>query len=204
MKTIGLIAMSLIMFGCSSSPFKESTKRSDMIADHMAKGKRYVGGDFDSRFNSSGSDGFTVKSIGKSLYPVNQNEELAKAAAIADAKFKLIQSAPSEFKTVVQKAVGNSLGFTGEFNQIDMSLTEVHGLKGVIVKEEDVECKVVTSPNIQGDYDHLRECRAISQVPLSELNKAYDFTLEKKYGSIGKSSVEKILNEHLHKQAMNN
>lgn len=85
-----------------------------------------------------------------------------------------------------------------------MSITEVQGLKGVMVKEEDAECRVVISPNAQGEYDNLRECRAISQVPLSELNKAYDFTLEKKYGSATKTSIEKLLDDQIRKQAMNN
>jgi hypothetical protein len=204
MRTLGLLGITLILASCSTkSPFTAETEKQDKIMKHMAQGKTYVGGEFEGKFNTSGSDGFLVRAIGRSVYPTTQSEQLARASAVSDSKFKLTQTAPSEFKAIVQKAIGNSLGQTGDFTQIETSITEVKGVRNIDVKEEDVACKIVMEPNISGSYDNFRECRAIATVSLVELNKAYDFTMSAKYGDKSKSAVEKILEEQLRKQAMN-
>jgi hypothetical protein len=113
------------------------------------------------------------------------------------AKFKLVESAPTEFKSLVQQAIGNSLGYTGEFTKIETSITEVHALRGIEVKEDDIVCKMVVEPTIEGGYSNMRECRSIARVPLTELNKAFNFSMEHKYGPQQKNSVEKLLEEQL-------
>jgi len=203
MRSLNLVGITLILSACSSSPYKESTSQQDKIIQHMKQGKQYIGGEFDKKFNTSGSDGFVVRAIGRSVYPIAQSEQLARASAASDSKFKLTQTAPSEFKAIVQKAIGNSLSYTGEFTQIETSVTEVRGLKNIDVKEEDVSCKVVVEPNISGGYDNFRECRAIATVSIVELNKAYDFTMSSKYGEKTKSEIEKILEKQLEKQVKN-
>ncbi|MDD3412486.1 MAG: hypothetical protein PHY47_00635 [Lachnospiraceae bacterium] len=202
--TTTMMIMCFFLIGCSSSPFKEQMEKQAIIMEHMKQGKQYIGGAFDQKFNQSGSDGTNLRAIGTSTYPVTSNENLARSAAIADAKFRLIDSAPTEFKALVQRAIGNSLGYQGEFNQIETSVIEVKGLRGIEVNENDVACKVASEPTTEGGYNTVRECKAIARVPMHQLNKAFDFTMEHKYGIQEKSSVEKILEEQLKQDVLDN
>lgn len=199
MKKIHLMTIfcAFLISACSHDPFKAQREKNDMIVEHMKQGKQYVGGEFDARFNQSGNDGMTLRSVGTSMYPIQTNEELSRAKAVSMAKFKLIESAPTEFKSLVQQAIGNSLGYTGEFTKIETSITEVHALRGIEVKEEDTVCKMVVEPTIEGGYSNMRECRSIARIPLVELNKAFNFTMEQKYGPQQKNSVERLLEEQL-------
>lgn len=197
MRIICLILMLLVFVSCSTNPYKEQSLKQQAIMEHMAQGKQYIGGKFDSKFSSSGSDGMNLRSIGVATYPVDMNEQLAKSAAVADAKFKLTDGAPTEMKRLIQKAIGNSLGYVGEFNQIETSVTEVHALRGIEVKEDDIQCLIVSEPVSDGTYRTSRECKAIAKVSLSELTKAFNFTVERKYGIKEESVVQKILNEQL-------
>jgi hypothetical protein len=198
--TIGLL---LGLASCSSSPFKESTSAQNKITSHMSQPKQYIGGDFDSKYSSSSNDGMTLQTTGRAVYPVATNESLVRANAVSTAKFKLVETAPTEFKSLVQQAIGNTLGYNGEFNKIDTSITEVHALRGVEVKEQDIDCRVVIEPNADGGYNNFKECRAIARVALIELNKAFNFTMDQKYGLQQKSSVEKILEEQLKSNTLN-
>lgn len=196
------IACLFIFASCSSSPFKEATEKNEYLVQHMQQGKRYIGGEFDPKFSTSGNDGMNLRAVGVAVYPVQSNEALVKAKAISVAKFKLVESAPTQFKQIVQQAIGNALGYTGEFTQIETSITEVHGLQGIEIKEENVVCKMVVEPTIEGGYNNNRECRAMATVPLVELRKSFDFTMESKYGPQKKTSVEKILEEQLKNDAI--
>jgi hypothetical protein len=169
----------------------------------MSQPKQYIGGDFDSKFSSSSNDGMTLQTIGKAVYPVATNESLVRANAVSAAKFKLIESAPTHFKSLVQQAIGNELGFTGGYNKIDTSITEVHALRGVEVKEQDIDCRVLIEPTVDGGYNNFKECRALAKVPLVELNKAFNFTMDHSYGTQKKSNVEKILEEQLKSNTLN-
>ena len=183
---IPFLALTFLV-GCSSSPYKEQTAQAEKIAQHMSLGTKYVGGSFDSKLEKSGKVGMFVVAVGKSIQPVDQDEELGEEAAKATAKFNLTQTAPSEFKTLVQKAIGTEVG-VGEFNQIQTSITEVKALRGVDVLNEDIQCLTKITPTATGDYKYERECRALAKVPLHELNKAYNFTLQSKY-KINKDDV---------------
>lgn len=204
MLKLSIIGLSLVVVSCSSSPFKEQSDQQDKITKHMSQEKKYIGGEFESKYSNSGNDGFTLRAVGQSVYPVASSEQVARLAAIANAKFKIIESGPTEFKSLVQQAIGNSLGQTGEFTQIDTSVVEVKALRGIEIKQEDVSCKIVIEPNVEGGYNNLRECKAIARIPLSELKKAYDFTVGQKYSGAQKSEVEKLLEEQLRGHALSN
>lgn len=199
MKLLLLLILVTIITACSSVPdsLKKEMERQELIAKHLSQGKRYVGGDFDSKYQTDGDDAVVLKRIGISTYPANSNETLAREVAISDAKFKLMSAAPSEFKSMVQKAIGNTLGYQGQYNQIETSISEVQRLEGIEVSNMDVECKMVIEPTADLTYKNLRECRAIATVPLRLLREAFDFTIENKYGTTQKSKIEEMLNQQL-------
>jgi len=199
-----IIAMSTV--ACATvqapkTPFEENLYRQELIKQHLMQGKEYLGGDFDFRFSKAGNDGVNVQAVGIAVYPANANEGLIRKAAIVDGKMKLVTSGPTEFKSMVQRATGNALGYTGDFHQIETSVSEVSRLEGIKQRDADVECKNVVEPTQDGTFRNNKECRAIVSVPFTELRKAFDYTLEKKYGLNIKSQVEKILNIQLEKSS---
>lgn len=200
MQKLLLLMMTFVAFfmvGCSSTPLEMQMKRQEIINNHISQGKKYIGGDFDPRFSADGDDGINIRKVGIAVYPAGSNEMLIKSAAIDDGKFRLIESAPSEFKSMVQRAIGNSLGFNGEYNKIETSVTEVQRLSGLRSSQRDVQCKTVVEPTVDLTYKTSKECRAIVYVSKTELQKAFDFTLEAKYGEKKKSVVQDILNKQL-------
>lgn len=196
MKYFSFLALGVLLVSCSSSPFKEATKKQEMINDHLSQGVRYLEGDFDERYSKTGREGAYIKAVGSAIYPIETNQKLVESAAVSDSKFRLISSAPSEFKREVQQAIGTEIGGTGDFSEISISVTEVKNLKGIKSRFEDVECRTKVSPTSNGEYRTERECRAISRVKASELRRAYDFTVSSKYG-VSKKEVNRKLASQL-------
>ena len=182
--------MNLLMYGvifiglvsCSSSPFKETTREQEMVNEHLSQGVKFLEGDFDSKYSQTGKRGAVIVSGGSAIYPIETNQKLVENAAVADAKFRLTESAPSEFRKEVRRAIGTELDGVGEFSQTDVSITEVQNLTGVRVKYEDIQCRTRVEPTSTGEYRTMRECRALATVKVSQLKNAYDFTVAKKYG----------------------
>lgn len=199
-----LLTVILTLASCSSTPLELQMKRQELINEHLSQGKRYIKGDFAPRFSTSGNDGIHVRAVGISVYPAGANEALTKSASVSDGKFKLIESAPSEFKSMVQRAIGNSLGHTGEYNKIETSVSEVHALEGIESGANDTQCKIVVEPTVELTYRTSKECRSIVKVSVVNLRKAYDFTIERKYGLKKRSVVQDILNQQLNNSVNGN
>lgn len=196
MKVLKLSVLTLILVSCSSSPFEETTKEQNMVNEHLSQGVKYLEGDFDAKYLKSGRAGAYVTAVGSSIHPVETNQKMVENAAVADAKFRLTESAPSEFKKEVQRAIGTEAGGVGEFSQIDVSVSEVKNLTGIKVKYEDIQCKTRVEPTSDGGYRTMKECRSLARVRAGELKKAYDFTVAEKYG-VSKSKVSSSVSRSL-------
>ena len=189
-----------ILASCSSSPFREESKQQDMVNKHLSMGVKYLEGEFDEKYRSSGRDGAYLKAIGSAIYPAGSSQKLVESAAVSNSKFRLVSSAPSEFKKEVYQAISSELGGVGEFSETAVSVTEVRNLTGIKSKFEDVQCRTKVSPTAQGSYKTELECRAVSSIKMSELKRAYDYTVQKKYG-VKKSKLEKRLKQQLRSTA---
>ena len=196
MKTLSLTILALVLASCSTSPFKETTKEQDMVNKHLSQGVKYLEGDFDSKYSKTGRVGVYVTAVGSSIHPVETNQKMVENAAIADSKFRLTESAPSEFKKEVQQVIGTEVGGVGEFSQVDVSVSEVKNLTGIKVRYEDIQCKTRVEPTSDGGYRTMKECRALARVKASQLKRAYDFTVAKKYG-VSKSKISKSVSRSL-------
>lgn len=199
MKYLKLLMLMLILMsiGCSTTSFKQAQQRQLLINEHLAQGVQLIDGEFDSKYLTSGSDGISLRKIGIAIYPIGYNEQVIRSAAIADGKFSLIDGAPTEMKSIVQKAIGNAIGYVGEYSQIQTSVTEVRALKGIEASQSNVQCRTQVTPTAEGEYKTERVCRAIVKVSLTELTKAFDFTMASKYKIKKKSAVQEILNQQL-------
>ena len=178
MKSLSYLLVGVLVVSCASRPFEQEAREADMMAEHLSQDIKYTGGDFDSRFNDTGVKGSIVVAMGKSVHDLNKSEKMAASAAISDAKFQLINSAPTSFTSEVIKRVSTELGDTEEFDQKDISVTKVRNLKGIQIRQSDVVCKKRVEPvKSKERYRYMRECRALARIKLSELLAAYDFTL---------------------------
>jgi len=159
----------------------------------LLQGKQYVGGIFDPSYNESGKDGLFLRTIGMAVYPASTSEATVRSAAVADGKQKLITSAPTEFRSMVQSAMGNAMGFTGNLNSIETTITNVSRLEGIEVNQRDIDCRLVIEPNVQGAFRNNRECRAVVRVPVLSIRKAFEYTLEQANSKKLRARVEKML-----------
>lgn len=191
MKFIICLFTCACIVSCSSSPFQEETNRADALMEHLAQGVKYSGGNFPDKYEKSGTSGRCVIGVGKSVQPLGSSEEMNESAAISNAKFSLINSAPTTFESVVQKALGTELGQYQEFSKTDYSITKVNDLKGIEVRSEDVLCKIRIEPTESGSYKNSRECRALARVKVSDLKDAYDIMLSSRVSK--KTTKEEIL-----------
>lgn len=195
MKCIVSMVILALFASCSTSPFREATKEQEIINEHLSQGVKYLEGDFEDRFSKNGKDGVYLSAVGTAIYPIESNQKLVESAAISDSKFRLVSSAPSEFRREIQQAIGTELDGVGDYSEISVSVTEVKNLKGIKNKYEDVQCRTKVSPTSTGGYKTERECRAISKVKKSELQRSYDYTIESKYGV-----SKKKINSNLERQ----
>lgn len=195
MKLLLIVAMSAVLVSCSSSPFKEETKKADEMMEHLSQNVRYSGDGFPEKYEKSGQIGRYVIGIGKSIYPMNYNEQMSEAAAVSNAKMNIVNSAPTMFSSIVEKTLSTDLNIQ-EFHQKDISITKVKNLKGIEVKPEDVLCLKRIEP-IKGKdkYRISRECRSLAKVSIDDLKKAYDLTLSSNLSKkVSKKSILQTMN----------
>jgi hypothetical protein len=193
------LLMVLSVFGlaaCSSVP-KTGHQETDAVIAHMSKPKAVIGKDWEEKFKRDGLIGGEFVAIGSTVSHINNHEGNMRLTAEADATSRLLTSAPTEFKKIVQRAVSSVDGNNGTTDQVHISITEVKALTGLKTKFEDSQCVTSATPNTDLKYDFLKECRTIMRVPASNLAKAYSYTLDKKYGIKEQSEIKEALNKHL-------
>ena len=184
---------------CSSVP-RTGHQETDAVISHMSKPKSVIGKDWEEKFKKDGLINGEYVAIGSVTSHVNDNEGRLKLAAEADATSRLLTSAPTEFKKIVQRAISTVDSSYGSADQVHISVTEVKALTGLKTSFDDTQCVTTATPNTDLKYDFLKECRTIMRVPSSNLTKAYSYTLDKKYGIKEQNEIKEALNKQLFKQ----
>jgi hypothetical protein len=172
--------------------------QNEIILKHMAEGKKVVGKDFESKFFEDGLINGEFVAIGAVKASYNTNEKSMLAMASMEAKSTLLESAPSEFKKVVQGSLSYMNNDNGALDAVSIYVTEAKALTGIKVQFSDTQCVVYALPKVDVSYEYVRECRAIARVPATNLASAYKFTMDRKY----KMEDQLKLKEIMHKQLM--
>jgi hypothetical protein len=197
MKALTISLCALFLASCASTPQSKVENAHDAVIAHMSKPKQIIGQDFDSRFEKDGLIGGEFVAIASIVDDINKNEKQMQIIAEADARSRLLNSAPTEFKKVIQAAVSTSTGDNGNVENIGITITEVHALTGLTSNMNDTQCVKYAVPNNNMNYDYKKECRTIVHVLASNLQKAYNYTLDKKYGVKEVSAIQEILKQQL-------
>lgn len=196
MRNALLVLASIGISACSSVP-QTGHQETDALISHMSKPKAVIGKDWEEKFKSDGLVGGEFIAIGSTISHVNDHEGNMRLMAEADATSRLLTSAPTEFKKIVQRAMSSVDGHTGTVDQGHISITEVKALTGLKTNFNDSQCVTSATPNTELKYDFLKECRTIMRVPANNLSKAYSYTLDKKYGINELSKINEVLIKHL-------
>ena len=196
MKTLSLVALVGIV-GCSSVPKAPVEVQNDIIMNHMSQGKKIIGKDFDEKFSQDGLINGENVAIGSVKATYTTNEKAMLSMASNDAKATLLESAPSEFKKVVQSALSYVNNDNGTQDSVSIFVTEAKALTGIKVSFSDTQCVVYALPKSDVSYDYVRECRAIARVPASNLAIAYNFTMAKKYKIEDQMKLKDIMSKQL-------
>jgi len=195
MKQLMLIVSLTVLASCASN--KTGHEPTDAVIAHMSKPKVVVGKDWEEKFTKSGLVNGEFVAIGLITKNINSHENSMKVTAEADATSKLLISAPTEFKKIVQRAIQTVNGDDGSTDQMHISVTEVKALTGLKSEFDDAQCVTTAVPNTDLKYDFVKECRVIVRVPASNLMKAYNYTLDKKYGIAQQSQIQEVLKQQL-------
>lgn len=191
-----ILSLLVTLVSCSSVQ-KTGQEDVDAVIVHMSKPKVTVGKDWDDKFKKDGLLNGEFVAIGSITNSINSHEGNMKVMAESDATSKLLTSAPTEFKKIVQRAISSVDGGNGSFEQNHVSITEVRALTGLKSGFDDVQCVTTASPNTDLKYDFVKECRVLIRVPASNLMKAYAYTLDKKYGVKEQNEIKEVLNKEL-------
>lgn len=195
MKYIFLIGLTALA-SCSTPPTKTDLQN-DLVVEHMNKPRKVIGQDFDPRFEKDGLIGGEYIAIASITDKIDKNDKVMQVLAEADARSRLLNSAPTEFKKIIQSAVSTSTGDNGNVENIGITVTEVKALTGLASNFNDAQCVKFATPNHNLNYDYTKECRVIVRVSASELMKAYSYTLDSKYGIKEKSAIQELLKKQL-------
>ena len=194
-KSLTIVPILILLASCSSSPYKAETEARNKTLAHLSMKPEALDGEFDSKYNiANGKDGSSLIAVGTvRSESLNADDNVLLDKAIFKAKSKLVASAPSEFKKMVQQSIGDSTDNqdTG-FEQSSILVTEVRDLTGFRVEDSEMECKRFSEPTAVGDYRFIKVCKAIVRVPLANLEKAYKYTLKGKYGIEEKTLADQL------------
>lgn len=196
MKSLFILFLLLGVVSCSST--KTGDSASDALIAHMEKGSRVVGKDWDVKFLKDGLVNGEYVAIGNSTNrDIDSLHQPLRVNAEAQATARLLKSAPTDFKKIVQRVINSVDGDEGATTESQISITQVKALTGMKSNFDDHQCVTSAHPTSSLGWTFIKECRVIVRIQASELMKAYDFTLQSKYGMKKKSDVMDMLTQEL-------
>jgi hypothetical protein len=195
-----VIALALLgLASCSSSEKKRSISNEELIA-HMSQEPKIIGKDWDPKFTKDGFINGEYVAIGSSHSAnLEYYTRPARVKAEAVAMARLLKSAPTDFKRIVQSSINTANADEGNVQESQISITEVRSLTGIKSNFDDTQCVTKSEPTRDMSYALSRECRVILRVPAEELMRAYDFTLDRKYSIKQKDDIKKLMLEEMNK-----
>lgn len=197
MKTFITIFLLIGFVSCSSVP-KTGDQSTDKVIAHIAEGPKVIGKDFDEKFTKDGFVNGEYIAIGTATATsVNYNTKSLRLSAETDAMTRLLRSAPTDFKRIVQKVLNSVANNDGASSETAVSITEVRALTGLRSNYDDIQCVQTAIPLENGRWGFEKECRMILRIDAVKLNEAYDYTLSSKYSIKRKNEIEDMVNKEL-------
>lgn len=196
MRNVLLLVCVFGIVSCASN--KTGDPGTDAVIAHMSQGPKVMGKDWHEKFLKDGLVGGEYVAIGSATtQDLDHLQSPLRVNAEAQATARLLSSAPTDFKRIVQRAIDTLSGGDGATQESQIMITEVKSLTGMKSHFDDIQCVTTAVPSQNLKYRYIKECRVIVRVPAVNLAKAYDYTLDKKYGITNKSELNDILLQEL-------
>lgn len=197
MKNVVMIFFAIGLVSCSSTN-KTGNPQADTVIAHMSQEPRIMGKGWDEKFLKDGLINGEYIAIGSATtQDLDHLQKPLRVNAESEATARLLRSAPSDFKKIIQRAINTLDGDEGSTQESQIMITEVKSLTGIKSNFDDTQCVTSALPKQDLSYKYVKECRVIVRVPAVNLAKAYDYTLDKKYGIQRKNQIDEILIDEL-------
>jgi hypothetical protein len=181
MTKVSLFLLVVIFASCSTNKVKESEQTAFSNAEREDK---VIGAELPEWADQNGIKDGRMYEVGYAELPLNKSEHFIKKAALMDAEVKLLSESPTDFRIITQNALTGAGIDSSEFYQIQTSLKEAIGVTSM--KSHKSTCRKIVR-NLESSSSVMRGCWYQASVGTDDLRRAYQLTLQKKYG-VGKAN----------------
>ena len=194
-----LIIMVVSLAGCSTSKFDKRISSEAQLNKYASQEDKIVGSELPDWVDAEGINSGYVYAVGEAEESVGQNVQVIKELAAHNAKMKIVQRLPGEYKYIVQNSL--STASNNEFNKIEISKGDLFGLQGVKTSRKYTTCRKMIRHTDFGSKVK-RICFVQASVSLKNLNDAISRTIARKYGEETSAKFDKILRKQVEKELL--
>jgi hypothetical protein len=198
MKIFILIIQLIIFVSCATNKAKESEQNALANAE---KEDKIVGSSLPPWVEESGVRDGRLYEVGYAEFSLDKSEYYIKKAAEMDAEVKLLSDAPTDLRVITQNSLTGVGLDSSEYSQIQTSLKEVIGVTSL--KSHRKTCRKIIR-HLEDSSKPMRACWAESSVSMSDVRRAYQLTLQKKYGVGVANKFDDLMKSELDKINDNN
>ena len=193
-----IIFLMIVIVGCSSNPMIKQAEMQHDAIESLVKEDRIIGDSLPDWVNKSGIENGMVYVVGQAEFNVDKSPLYVRKAATMDAEVKLISDAPSDVRILTQNVLSGIGVDSSEFHQIQTKLQTVIGLNGIKINQEKMTCRKIVRYGSMSAYV-VRSCWVQASVPLNKLMKAYQRTLQMKFGEYKARQFGKLADKELNR-----
>lgn len=198
MKYSIIILSAAFLVSCSTvNRFEERASKQDKMIEHLSQEDKMIGAELPVWTEAEGINGQFVYAVGEAESSANQSPDLIKKTAAHDAKMKIVQRLPTEYKHLVQRSISNASD--NEFNQIEIAKGDLYGMQGVKTSRKYSTCRKVIRHTDFGSKVN-RICYVQASVSIKNLNDAIVRTVKRKYGEDTGNKFKEILKKQVEQE----
>ena len=187
------VLVSLTLLASCSSVTKPTSEEKNLLGNAILDDKVY-GDPLPAWTKFQGVRDGRIFLVGYAEQSINKSEHFIKKAAVMDGEVRLIQDAPSDLRVLTQNALTGAGVDSSEFSQVQTKLSEVIGAQSF--KTHDEACRKVLR-HTESQSIVMRGCWVSVSANLADLQRAYQLTLQRKYGVGTASRFEDLMKKEL-------
>ena len=191
---ISLVIFSILMTGCATqttTPLNSSTGLPLIVEEDKT-----LGDPLPSLTQDSGLNNNRVYVVGYAEMSANKSPHYISKAALMDGEVQLLSEAPADVRILTQNALVGAEVDSSEFFQMQTKLQEVLGVQSF--QSHQRTCRKIVRYG-ETNIAVVRGCWYRVSASITQLKKAYAFTLAKKYGQGKANQFQKLMDQEINK-----
>jgi hypothetical protein len=186
-----LIAFLMLgLIGCA-------TKKDHGGIGNLDQDDEMLGAELPDWIDSEGPRNGYIYAVGEAEYSAEKLPSIVKEAAQHNAKMRITERMPTNYKVIAQRSLSDASN--GEFNKIEITKGDLHGLDGVTVSRKYSTCRKMIR-HTKDDKVMNRICYVRAMVPVKNFNRAIVRTIKKLHGDDVSNKFSKILEKNMQKE----